>query len=217
MDNPTSTAAIEPADDLAEFAGGSRRHIHPQAHGCADIARPEMIPGALKTVGLGQRTASLPGPYSQEIPPVRAFHHTNDARPGGRCHTHWSRRSTTSTAVRSSHYRPTQQHASYEQAAALADPVLEPTDGLLARLAEFFEAPAEKAKESGHDDGFDLHYGLKDAAATVRGLGEDLHVAVDRTRALAPSFSTRRTTKVTVPGTSIGPPTAAPPAPSRAL
>lgn len=75
--------------------------------------------------------------------------------------------------------------ASYEEAAQLADQVLEPTDGLLERLAEFFEAAAEKAKESEQDDGFDLSDDLQEAAATVRALGEDLHVAVERMQALA--------------------------------
>ncbi|MEU1329499.1 hypothetical protein [Streptomyces sp. NPDC005865] len=105
--------------------------------------------------------------------------------------------------------------SSYEQAAALADQVLEPTDGLLERLAEFFEAAAEKAKESDHDDGFDLHYDLEDAAATLRGLAEDLHVAVDRMRALTPSSPTCPARRATVPGTSIGRPASAHPAPGR--
>ncbi len=85
----------------------------------------------------------------------------------------------------------------------------------MARLAEFFEAAAEKAKESDHDDGFDLHYDLEDAAATVRGLGEDLHVAVDRMRALAPGSPARQAAKATVPGASIGLPTAVVPASGR--
>ncbi|MFH8991386.1 hypothetical protein [Streptomyces sp. NPDC017940] len=92
---------------------------------------------------------------------------------------------------------------SYEHAAVLTDQVLEPTDGLLERLAEFFEAAAEKAKEADHDDGFDLHYDLEDAASTLRGLGEDLHV-VDRMRALAPRSPARQATKATVTGSSIG-------------
>ncbi|MFE0129991.1 hypothetical protein ACFWY6_00095 [Streptomyces sp. NPDC059037] len=104
---------------------------------------------------------------------------------------------------------------SYEHAAALAEQVLEPTDGLLERLAEFFEAAAEKAKEADHDDGFDLHYDLEDAASTLRGLGEDLHVAVDRMRALAPRSPARQTTKATVSGSSIGLPTAVLPTPGR--
>lgn len=104
---------------------------------------------------------------------------------------------------------------SYEHAAALTDQVLEPTDGLLERLAEFFEAAAEKAKEADHDDGFDLHYDLEDAAATLRGLGEDLHVAVDRMRVLAPRAPARQTTRVTASGPSIGLPTAVLPTPGR--
>ncbi|CAM5570892.1 hypothetical protein [Streptomyces aurantiogriseus] len=75
---------------------------------------------------------------------------------------------------------------SYEEAAQLVDHVLEPTDGLLERLAEFFEAAAEQARASETDDGFDLSYDFQDAAATVRALGEDLHVAVDRMQALGP-------------------------------
>lgn len=75
---------------------------------------------------------------------------------------------------------------SFETAAQFVDHILEPTDGLLERLAEFFEAAAEKAKESEADDGFDLHHDLQDAAATVRALGEDLHLTVDHLKALAP-------------------------------
>ncbi|WP_405889823.1 hypothetical protein OG427_07185 [Streptomyces sp. NBC_00133] len=74
---------------------------------------------------------------------------------------------------------------SYEDAATLVDQVLEPIDGLLERLAEFFETAGEKAKESEQDDGFDLSGDFEDAAAEVRRLGESLHVAVDRMRALA--------------------------------
>ncbi|MFD4476441.1 hypothetical protein ACFWPU_10055 [Streptomyces sp. NPDC058471] len=104
---------------------------------------------------------------------------------------------------------------SYEHVAALTDQVLEPTDGLLERLAEFFEAAAEKAKESDHDDGFDLHYDLEDAASTLRGLGEDLHVAVDRMRALGPRSPVLQSAKATVAGSGIGLPTAVLPAPGR--
>ncbi|MEU6231375.1 hypothetical protein [Streptomyces sp. NPDC047042] len=75
--------------------------------------------------------------------------------------------------------------ASYEEAAYLVDQVLEPIDGLLERLAEFFEAAAEKANDSGREEGLDLHDDLQEAAATVRALGEDLHVVVDRIHALA--------------------------------
>ncbi|MFE7119837.1 hypothetical protein ACFU99_30905 [Streptomyces sp. NPDC057654] len=76
--------------------------------------------------------------------------------------------------------------ASYAQAAALLDQVVEPAHGLLERLAEFFEAAAEKAQEAAEDDGFDLAYDLADAAAQIRSLTEQLHVAEDRMRALTP-------------------------------
>lgn len=75
---------------------------------------------------------------------------------------------------------------SHADAAALLHQVLDPTDGLLERLGEFFEAAGEKAKEAEQDDGFDLSYDLADAAAEIRNLGEVLHVAEDRMRALNP-------------------------------
>ena len=104
---------------------------------------------------------------------------------------------------------------SYAHAATLTDQVLEPTDGLLERLAEFFEAAAEKVKEADHDDGFDLHYDLQDAAATLRGLGEDLHTAVDRMRALDPRAPAHQTTSAALAGPSPWLPTAVRPAPGR--
>ncbi|MFE1071179.1 hypothetical protein ACFW5W_08125 [Streptomyces sp. NPDC058783] len=86
--------------------------------------------------------------------------------------------------------------ASHTDAAALLHQILDPTSGLLERLGEFFEAAGEKAREAEQDDGFDLHYDLEDAAAAVRSLGEDLHTAVDRMRALAPA---RRATSAALP------------------
>ncbi|MDX2881158.1 hypothetical protein PV366_47575, partial [Streptomyces ipomoeae] len=41
------------------------------------------------------------------------------------------------------------------------------------------------AKASERHDGFDLYHDLQRAAGTLRALGEDLHVAADRIRALA--------------------------------
>jgi hypothetical protein len=75
---------------------------------------------------------------------------------------------------------------SHAAAAALLHQILEPTEGLLAQLGEFFEAAGEKAKEAEEDDGFDLSYDLADAAAEIRNLSEALHVAEDRMRALTP-------------------------------
>ncbi|WP_262387109.1 hypothetical protein [Streptomyces sp. TRM49041] len=91
---------------------------------------------------------------------------------------------------------------SHADAAALLHQILEPTEGLLERLGEFFEAAGEKAKEANQDDGFDLSYDLADAAAEIRNLGEVLHVAEDRMRALNPPPSAPR-------------PSAAPPRTSR--
>ncbi|MGC0342726.1 hypothetical protein [Streptomyces sp. SLBN-8D4] len=75
---------------------------------------------------------------------------------------------------------------SHADAADLLHQILDPANGLLERLGEFFEAAGEKAKEAEEDDGFDLSHDLADAAAKIRNLGEVLHVAEDRMRALAP-------------------------------
>ncbi|MCZ4103455.1 hypothetical protein [Streptomyces sp. H39-C1] len=74
--------------------------------------------------------------------------------------------------------------ASHAEAAALLHQILDPINGLLERLGEFFEAAGEKAKEAEQDDGFDLSYDLADAASEIRNLGEVLHVAEDRMRVL---------------------------------
>lgn len=73
---------------------------------------------------------------------------------------------------------------SYDQAAGLVDQILDPVDGALERLADFFEAAGEKAKDSDADDGFDLAQDFEEAAVDIRRLNEDLHLAVDRMRAL---------------------------------
>ncbi|MFJ4703669.1 hypothetical protein ACIP6I_02245 [Streptomyces anulatus] len=73
---------------------------------------------------------------------------------------------------------------SHVQAAALLRQVLDPEDGVLARLADSLEAAADKAKEAEEDDGFDLSHDLAGAAAEVRSLGEDLQTAEDRMRTL---------------------------------
>ncbi|MFE9686772.1 hypothetical protein [Streptomyces sp. NPDC006285] len=74
--------------------------------------------------------------------------------------------------------------ASHADAAALLHQVLEPTNGLLAQLGEFFEAAEEKAKEAEEKDGFELSYDFADAAAEMRNLTEVLHAAEDRMRVL---------------------------------
>ncbi|MFF2189686.1 hypothetical protein [Streptomyces sp. NPDC058155] len=72
----------------------------------------------------------------------------------------------------------------YDQAADLVEEILDPVDGALERLADFFEAAGEKAKESDADDGFDLAQDFEEAAVDIRRLNEDLHLAVDRMRTL---------------------------------
>lgn len=72
----------------------------------------------------------------------------------------------------------------YETAADLADQVLDPHDGVLVRLSEFFEAAAEQAKASESDAGWDLSHDFREVAATLTDVGEDLHVAAEQLRAL---------------------------------
>lgn len=98
-------------------------------------------------------------------------------------------------------------------AAALLRQVLEPVDGLLDRLGEFFEAAAEKARKTEDDDGFDLSDDLAQAAAEVRNLTEVLDTAVARMRALtplapAPQFRSSLTRAPSLPPRSL--PTAPP-------
>ncbi|MEU3091317.1 hypothetical protein ABZ703_33995 [Streptomyces massasporeus] len=74
---------------------------------------------------------------------------------------------------------------SYNEAAHLLDQVLDPASGVLEHLADFFEAAGKTAKSSERQDGYDLHHDLRTAEITLRRLGEDLHVAVERMQALA--------------------------------
>ncbi|MER5346773.1 hypothetical protein ABT030_42115 [Streptomyces mirabilis] len=103
---------------------------------------------------------------------------------------------------------------SHAEAAALLHQVLDPVNGLLERLGEFFEAAGEKAKEAEEDDGFDLSYDLADAAAEIRNLGEVLHVAEDRMRALTPLAPAPRLLSTPANAPSL-PPRALPSAPPR--
>ncbi|MFD4022269.1 hypothetical protein ACFWRV_01950 [Streptomyces sp. NPDC058576] len=103
---------------------------------------------------------------------------------------------------------------SHVQAAVLLRQILDPDDGVLARLADSLEAAADKAKEAEQDDGFDLSHDLAGAAAEVRSLGEDLQTAEARIRTLTslapgprPPLSPSRTPSL--------PPRALPTAPPR--
>jgi hypothetical protein len=103
---------------------------------------------------------------------------------------------------------------SHADAADLLHQVLDPVNGLLERLGEFFEAAGEKAKEAAEDDGFDLSYDLADAAAEIRNIGEVLHVAEDRMRAFTPLVPTPRLHSAPVRVPCL-PPRAIPPAQAR--
>ncbi|MFF5090385.1 hypothetical protein [Streptomyces niveus] len=73
---------------------------------------------------------------------------------------------------------------SHAVAAELVNQILDPVDGILERLANFFEAAGERAKDSDADDGFDLAQDFEEAAVDIRRLNEDLHLAADRMRAI---------------------------------
>ncbi|MEV8289649.1 hypothetical protein [Streptomyces niveus] len=97
----------------------------------------------------------------------------------------------------------------YDQAADLVEEILDPVDGALERLADFFEATGEKAKESDADDGFDLAQDFEEAAVDIRRLNEDLHLAVNRMRALTTSPPERSVRVTHSSATAV--PTPAPP------
>ncbi|MFE4613374.1 hypothetical protein ACFRK5_34300 [Streptomyces niveus] len=97
----------------------------------------------------------------------------------------------------------------YGQAAGLVNQILDPVDGALERLADFFEAAGEKAKASDADDGFDLAQDFEEAAVDIRRLNEDLHLAVDRMRALTTSHPERSVRVTHSPAGAM--PTPAPP------
>ncbi|PZT74122.1 MULTISPECIES: hypothetical protein [unclassified Streptomyces] len=106
-------------------------------------------------------------------------------------------------------------------AASLTDHVLDPNDGVLVRLSEFFEAAAEQAKASETDAGWDLSYDFAEAAATLTSLGEDLHDAQLRAldRPAKPSWQARVASYYATapaaqrPATAAVPPEAPAPAP----
>ncbi|MER6132149.1 hypothetical protein [Streptomyces sp. NPDC001815] len=74
----------------------------------------------------------------------------------------------------------------YAGAADLVEHVVDPDDGVLVRLGEFFEAAAVHANVADIADGWDLSYLFEDAASTLTSLGDDLRRAGSRMRALGP-------------------------------
>ncbi|WP_435220710.1 hypothetical protein [Streptomyces sp. Tue6028] len=74
----------------------------------------------------------------------------------------------------------------YAGAADLVEHVVDPDDGVLVRLGEFFEAAAAQANVADTADGWDLSHVFEDAASTLASLGDDLRIAGDQMRPLGP-------------------------------
>ncbi|MEU3599296.1 hypothetical protein ABZ714_11270 [Streptomyces sp. NPDC006798] len=103
----------------------------------------------------------------------------------------------------------------YSDAAIALDQILEPNRGLLEKLADFFEAAAEKAREAESDEGFDLHDDLTNAAADVRQLSEELHLAVDQMRDLSAPHDPGPQAPTKARASAVPPPPPALPPPGR--
>jgi hypothetical protein len=82
--------------------------------------------------------------------------------------------------------------ATYTEAAAIADEVLAPDNGLLVRLQEFFEAAAEQANAFEDIEGWELADRFHDAAAQIGELSEELADSADELRALGPPTPARK-------------------------
>ncbi|MFD5258729.1 hypothetical protein ACFWM5_38695 [Streptomyces bobili] len=74
----------------------------------------------------------------------------------------------------------------YAGAADLIEHVVDPDDGVLVRLGEFFEAAAVQANVADTDDGWNLSHHFEDAAATLTSLAEDLRDAGHQMQQLGP-------------------------------
>ncbi|MFK0107253.1 hypothetical protein [Streptomyces sp. NPDC091217] len=74
----------------------------------------------------------------------------------------------------------------YTGAADLVEHVVDPNDGVLVRLSEFFEAAAVQANVADTDDGWDLSHLFEDAAATLTSLAEDVREAGQQMQRLGP-------------------------------
>ncbi|MFF2025067.1 hypothetical protein ACFVW2_25075 [Streptomyces sp. NPDC058171] len=70
------------------------------------------------------------------------------------------------------------------EAANTTEHVLDPVDGVLVRLSEFFEAAVDQAREPGTDEGWQLADRFETAAATLFALGEGLDGVTTELRAL---------------------------------
>ncbi|MBC2902136.1 hypothetical protein [Streptomyces cupreus] len=76
----------------------------------------------------------------------------------------------------------------YAGAADVIEHVVDPDDGVVVRLGQFFEAAAVQANVADTDDGWDLSHLFEDAAATLTSLVEDLRGAGHQMQRLEPSW-----------------------------
>ncbi|MFI1890233.1 hypothetical protein [Streptomyces jumonjinensis] len=90
---------------------------------------------------------------------------------------------------------------SLTDAAALTDQVLHPETGVLAHLADFLEAVANRACETGTDAAFDFYDGIVDTTNALHRIADDLRPISGLVRGFSPSPKQR--------------PPAAPPGPAR--
>ncbi|MCE7080162.1 hypothetical protein [Streptomyces sp. ST2-7A] len=77
--------------------------------------------------------------------------------------------------------------ATYAEAAGTLEEVIDPDNGLLPRLHEFFEAAAEQANAFEDIEGWQLADRFTDAAGQLADLWEELADSADELRALGPS------------------------------
>lgn len=100
----------------------------------------------------------------------------------------------------------------YEAAAQATEHVLDPGDGVLVRLGQFFEAAAEQAQACETDEGRALAQQFEDAVAALADLEEDLHATPGQLRSLGPDAPSRQASAARSHTTAHQRPTA-PPAP----
>ncbi|GAA4781998.1 hypothetical protein [Streptomyces ziwulingensis] len=204
-EHPDDPTLFEVLYDSAPSAGPATPQRPEALHGGSAQPLIEAIDTRLARLGLLAHSA--PTAESPHVPPTDATPPTRREVPGT---PDRAARYVYGDALRAltDRINGTESHA---DAAALLHQVLDPINGLLPQLGEFFEAAGEKAKEAKEDDGFDLSYDLADAAAEIRHLGEVLHVAEDRMRALTPLMP--RPQRPSAPAPSLPP--QAPSAPPR--
>ncbi|MFC9431460.1 hypothetical protein [Streptomyces sp. NPDC056987] len=194
--------------DSAPSAGSGAPERPEVRHGMSATPLVEAIDQHLARLGL------LPGPVSSARTPLVAAaperHGPDASDPSGDADDASVYPCGDALRALTDRLNATESHA---DAAKLLHQIVDPDNGLLEQLADFFEAAAEKAKDAEQDDAFDLSYDLDDAAAQVRDLGEILRVTEEGMRALTspppvplPSRALPRTPRLPPPN----PPPAAP-------